>query len=241
MSPKRPCIRVSIPALNEAATIERALSALADQTYPRDHYAVVVVVDSATHDRTVEIARAGGVDVIIDDRFHTIGGATGLGFSDTDADIVASTHADSFVDREWLSIIAENLAYGTGIDGVGGPLCARPGSGLMPHVAYAFTNNVYRALGYAFSRTFYAGPNYAYRRSLYERAGGLGRTLRAGDDNDLSIRAGRLGRLVYDPRMRVYTSERRFREGYCHTLVSYGKLFFDINRGVQPERFNHLR
>jgi cellulose synthase/poly-beta-1,6-N-acetylglucosamine synthase-like glycosyltransferase len=238
-----PRIRVAVPALNEAGYIAEALSALEQQTYPKDRYEVVVVVDSGTSDETAEICRQRGVRVLVDDQFHTIAGATDLGFrADPAMDIFASTHADTRVASDWLAVIADVLYGPEAFDGVGGPLHAYPECGFMPELAYGFSNVANELAAQLFRRSYFAGPNYAYRREAYERVGGLDRRLLAGDDNDLSIRMSQAGaRLHYERRMRVYTSDRRFKEGYLHTLVTYTKLFVDTNLKRQSHRFQHVR
>jgi len=238
-----PCIRVVIPALNEERSIGDALAALAAQEYPRDRYEVIVVVDSKTSDGTVGICETYGVKILVDAEWHTIGGATDLGFRyPGEPEVLASTHADTRPSKDWLRTIGRALAGGSGYDGVGGPLHARVEDGLMPEFAYGFSNVANELMGKLLGRSYFAGPNYAYRREAYLRVGGLNRELLAGDDNDLSIRMGKAGaRLLYEPKMRVFTSSRRFDEGYLHTLVTYTKLFIATNLGRGSHRFKHVR
>ena len=90
---------VVIRAKDEAAAIGRTLGLLADQSVEAE----VVVVDSGSSDRTVEIARGAGVRVIPISGF-TFGGALNTGTAATSAPVVVSLSAHAFPpDREWLA------------------------------------------------------------------------------------------------------------------------------------------
>ncbi len=56
-------LAVVVPAHNEEALIARCLASLSDQTYPRSLYRVVVVADNCS-DRTAQISRALGIEVM---------------------------------------------------------------------------------------------------------------------------------------------------------------------------------
>ena len=90
---------VVIRAKDEAAAIGRTLRLLAEQTVEAE----VVVVDSGSTDRTVEIARAAGVQVTGITSF-TFGGALNTGTAATSAPVVVSLSAHAFPpDRDWLA------------------------------------------------------------------------------------------------------------------------------------------
>jgi cellulose synthase/poly-beta-1,6-N-acetylglucosamine synthase-like glycosyltransferase len=57
-------VTVLIPAYNEADLIERCIASLVDQTYPSDHYDIVVIADNCTDD-TAGLARGAGALVMV--------------------------------------------------------------------------------------------------------------------------------------------------------------------------------
>ena len=62
-------LSIVIPVLNSERTLGECLEAIAAQTLPRGEYEIVLA-DAGSADRTLEIARAAGVD-----RIYKIGGA----------------------------------------------------------------------------------------------------------------------------------------------------------------------
>jgi cellulose synthase/poly-beta-1,6-N-acetylglucosamine synthase-like glycosyltransferase len=235
-------VRICVPALNEESYIEETLVSLENQLYPGHLYEVVVVLDSRTSDRTASICQQHDCLLLIDDKYHTIGGACFLGFENSDADVLAGTEADTKVSAEWLSLIVADLNASGQCDGVTGPVYAKSECGLRPKFSFILMNYIYRLLGLLLGRSYFHGANYAYRREAYLKAGGFDCKIKSGPDNNLSIRVGKAGgRLKFDRRLRVFTSGRRFDEGYLKCLWEYGKLFWQVNSFKQPERFKHMR
>jgi rhamnosyltransferase len=95
-------VSVVIRARDEAASIGRTLALLAEQTAEHE----VIVVDSGSTDRTVEIARTAGAQVIEIGSF-TFGGALNTGTAAAVAPVVVSLSAHAFPpDRDWLRRVA---------------------------------------------------------------------------------------------------------------------------------------
>ena len=116
---------VVIRARDEADSIGRTLSLLASQTLEHE----VVVVDSGSRDRTVEIAREHGARVVEIASF-TFGGALNTGTAACSGPVVVSLSAHAFPpDREWLARTgawfedpAVACAFGETRDAAGAPL-----------------------------------------------------------------------------------------------------------------------
>ena len=239
---KEAFVRVCVPAYNEEKYIGACLAALDRQSYPRHLYEVVVVVDSKTSDRTVDICRQTNAEVIIEDRYSTIGGACRVAFETASADIFAGTQADTTVPAHWLERIVRRFSQMPEVCGVTGPVQVRRECGLVPYFGFRAMNVTYRLLGALLRTAYVHGANYAYRRDAYVRAGGFNPHLAGGEDNDLSIRVSKLpGRVCFDRGLTVLTSERRLQQGYLSCIWEYGKLFVQINRARRPTRFAHFR
>src|SRR5258706_4905048 len=109
-------VGVVIPAYNCAPSLEKCLSSLFAQTYPRDRYEIVVVDDGST-DNTAEIAQlharawSGRLSVIS----KANGGPAsarnaGVAATDDDVDVVAFIDSDCVAEPDWLPCLMDRLA-----------------------------------------------------------------------------------------------------------------------------------
>jgi glycosyltransferase involved in cell wall biosynthesis len=162
----RIAVSVIVPALNAAATIEPALTALARQDLER-HYEVIVVDDGST-DGTSALARAaaaiGGrwleVRVLEQPRLGP-GPARNRGAQEARGEVLAFTDADCVPTAAWLR---EGLRALERADLVQGAVRPDPGARLGP---FDHTVWVLRESG------LYETANLFIRRALFERLGGF--------------------------------------------------------------------
>lgn len=109
-----PFVTVIIPALNEERVIGDCLRALAEQTYPRDRYEVVVV-DNGSRDRTAEMSRAAGATVLHESRPSAYV-ARNMAIRATTGDYLAFTDADCVPVAGWIAeLVSEESRSGTGV------------------------------------------------------------------------------------------------------------------------------
>ena len=94
---------VVIPTLNEEKNIENVLSDLQNQTVR----CRVVVVDGGSRDRTVEIARSYGVDVV--EYPSSVGLARHIGTLKAETPFVLHTDADARIPPEWVEKHVDRL------------------------------------------------------------------------------------------------------------------------------------
>ena len=99
-------IAVIIPAYNEGKYLASCLSSLKGQDY-RGNYEIIVV-DNGSTDGTAEIARSFGARLISCPQKGVVL-ARQKGASQTEADIIVQTDADSVLPKNWLSSIASNF------------------------------------------------------------------------------------------------------------------------------------
>ena len=111
-------LAVVVPAHNEEALIARCLASLSDQTYPRSLYRVVVVADNCS-DRTAQISRALGIEVMERLDEHARGKGHALRWAmdrllaaDHPPDAIVVVDADSIAERELLAGLATALTAG---------------------------------------------------------------------------------------------------------------------------------
>ena len=230
-------ISVVIPAYNEEAYLGDCLAALASreqggpQNYPADGYEIIVADNNST-DRTAEIARECGARVVpVAEKgvAHARQGGCMAAAGDTirrqrdtirrqrdtirrQRDLLASTDADTLVSPDWLAIIAARFQADDGLVGLMGPVYLREGPGYARAYQAVVMNNwfrLFRVLG----RPCFPGQNFAVRRADFQAIGGIDTRMRTGEDMDLSLRLRHRGRIGWEPRMIVRTSDRRVSEG----------------------------
>ena len=98
-----PLVSVVIPTLNSGKTLEACLRAIAMQTMPRDRYEIVLA-DAGSSDNTREIARACGVDKIVENPLKTGEAGKTAGIQASAGDVIALVDSDNILpEPEWLT------------------------------------------------------------------------------------------------------------------------------------------
>lgn len=106
-----PRLVVLVPAHDEEELLGRCLASLAAQDYPDESYRVVVIADNCT-DRTADVARDSGVQVLerhdlqLRGKGHALRWAMDLLGDDSDLDAFVVVDADSIAERGLLSGLA---------------------------------------------------------------------------------------------------------------------------------------
>ena len=95
-------LSIVIPVLNSERTLGDCLAAIATQTLPRADYEIVLA-DAGSADRTLEIARAAGVDRIVPNQLKTGEAGKTAGIKAATGDIIALVDSDNILpDPAWL-------------------------------------------------------------------------------------------------------------------------------------------
>jgi glycosyltransferase involved in cell wall biosynthesis len=153
-----PAISVIVPAYESAATLGRALAAIADQELDEDFE--VIVVDDGSADGTAAIAEQAGVRVLRQ-QHEGPGPARSRGAAEARAERLAFTDADCFPSGGWL---AAGLAALEGADLVQGAVEPDPEASLRP---------LDRSVWVERETGLYESANLFVRRDLFERLGGF--------------------------------------------------------------------
>ena len=96
-------LSIVIPVLNSEKTLGDCLSAIAEQTVPRRDYEIVIA-DAGSTDRTLEIAREAGVDIICPNPLKTGEAGKTAGIEAAHGDIIALVDSDNILpDPLWLA------------------------------------------------------------------------------------------------------------------------------------------
>lgn len=126
MDAPRPPVTVIVPVRNEERYVERCLSRLLDQDYPKDRFEIVVV-DGLSEDRTRQMVldllrdRAGTPPALrmIDDPARERATALNAGVRAARGDVIMRVDARSLVPVDYLRKCVQTLEA-TGADNVGG-------------------------------------------------------------------------------------------------------------------------
>ncbi|PKL59798.1 MAG: glycosyl transferase [Methanomicrobiales archaeon HGW-Methanomicrobiales-4] len=227
-------ISIIIPAYNEENRIGRSLSALISQTVPREMYEIIVV-DGGSHDQTREIA-ADYADQVFNQGSARVAGARNDGFSRSRFDLVATTDADSVVAPNWVESVMHSfrdpdvvLSFGPVTSIEKNPKNQRYSllfNGLMRFGA--MTNLYYYTLG----------CNTAFRKDALIRAG-MYRILDAGDDLEIAARMRKMGKIKFEPDMKVGFDFRRYDEfGFWKTIYEW---YYIVLQGGISDKYSYTR
>ena len=138
-------VAVVMPAYNAAETLERTYADV-----PKDHVDDVILVDDASRDRTVEIARRLGLHVVVHPRNRGYGANQKTCYRtalDRGADVVVMVHPDHQYDPRVIPDLLETLRR-TGCDAVFGSrmLAGTPFFRDEPHSPQNFWPSGFNAL-----------------------------------------------------------------------------------------------
>ncbi len=227
-------ISVVIPTYNEEQNIQACLESLSRQTIPRNEYELIVV-DGGSTDRTREMA-SELADTVFIQKSPKVGGARNDGAMKAQSLLLATTDGDTILPETWLEHIIEDLSR-PGVVQVYGPVYPIEG-GLMNWLSLSFANNFARA-GY-YSRLFYftLGCNTAFRRSSFIEAG-MYRVIDAGDDLEVARRMKEHGKVLFDNRLKVGFSMRRYRQ--FGTLRSLYEWVYIVLKGGKSDKYTYTK
>jgi glycosyltransferase involved in cell wall biosynthesis len=225
-----PFVSIIVPTLNSAETVERAIKAIFQQTYPRDKYEVVVV-DGFSIDKTLDILSKFPVKLIMQEKAKYPGdsGARNQGFLNSKGSIIVTTDSDDVVDQQWLEQLVK-VYSDPSVDFVVG----------SSHTAYDSANWQERVISELIitmrgsnkvDRIFNnngdlktnigVGPNQSFRREVFQTIGGYDMHLLSGMDLDIIWRAEKLGfRCGFADKAIVYKYSRVSLRKYVRQVYS---------------------
>lgn len=204
-----PELSVVVPVRDGQATLPALLDSLEAQELPGERFEVVVV-DSASHDASAEVAQRRGARVV---REGTPGRARArnAGAAAAHGSALAFVDADCVAEPGWLGALAGCLERAPLAAGPVEIATRTPAGALERFEALSRYDQEHAVLrgGWA------ASANLALRRDAFEAVGGFDLAYRhVGEDVDLCLRAGRAGlELAWCPAAVVRTAaERRLRD-----------------------------
>lgn len=220
---KNPFTSVVIAAFNEEKYLSRCLESLRNQTYPKDRFRIIVVDNNST-DKTAQIAREFGAQVIPEKRQGNTF-ALKRGLDEAEGDIIAVTDSDTKVANDWLWTIARTFADPEVVAATG-LIHVNAGSKIVSRLMEA-AYFVYMYADALAGKFLLSGFNFAVRREAYLKVGGMDPAFVMSSDLDLGIRLAKIGKAKIVNNMMVDMSIRRWeQQGFFSTLFEYTKSIF---------------
>jgi GT2 family glycosyltransferase len=241
-------VSVIVPVRNEEAQIGRTLEALLANSYPSFE---ILVVDDASTDATRSSVEAfcasGRVRLIHNGECVGPSRATNLAARQTGADFLFLIDGDCTPAADWIEQGARSLRT-TGVCAVEGAVYyAEPRPTFRHRVPINPFYNLARRGPLTVPQTDYANTSFAVRRDAFLAVGGFNeeRYPYGREDTDLGLRLRRLGRIVYNPDMKVthkverwtlrdlLRNARRY-EADVRILKDYGDFHYRWRRLMHP-------
>jgi glycosyltransferase involved in cell wall biosynthesis len=197
-------ISVIIPAYNSEKTIERCISALLSQSYPKNRYEMIVVDDGST-DRTVDvISKFKGVRLI---RQNHRGPAVArnLGVKKSKGQIVLFTDADCIPDKKWIKNMVDPF-NDKEIIGVSGTYKTFNKHSLIARFAGYEIEERHKELKKQKYIDFIGTFSAAFRKNIFLKVRGFDEMFptSSGEDPELSFRLEKFGKMIFQPKTFVY-------------------------------------
>jgi glycosyltransferase involved in cell wall biosynthesis len=203
----KPEVSIVVPALNEEKMIGKCLEALCNQSVDRDRYEIIVS-DSYSVDKTVEIAEQYA-DKIVEEHSKGAGAARNFGVRHAKAEKIGFIDADSIAGPRWVEGIIESLDQGIASTG---PIESIEKDSKGAEIFYkwwSFQSRLTIKLGFP----IFPGFNIGVRKNEFWLAGGFGEHDYTCEDIDVGLKLRKLGRIIFNKKMVVRTSNRRVKSG----------------------------
>ena len=212
-------VSVVIPAYNEEKNIGGCLRALGSQT--KKPYEVIVANNNST-DRTVSIGHEYGARVVlVQEQGYVF--ALQKGMDNTSGDVVAVVDADTIVATNWIEMITEVFNDSAVVGVTGSVMIKKVGSfSKLSEVLF----NSFLLINFKLHKPHLVGFNFAVRKTAFTQIHGLNTVYKMGPDVELGLRLKDVGKVVYEPRMIVYPSMRRYEENPVRAFIEYARSYF---------------
>jgi glycosyltransferase involved in cell wall biosynthesis len=220
-------VSIVVAAHNEEQLLPRCLESLSQLAGPER--VEIIVVDNASSDRTVEVARSFGARVVSEKQLGAVH-AKAAGVRAARGAIVAILDADSSCAPDWVSRIHDAFEIDRDLVGLSGPARYISGRFWGPLVVwwwYLWWHFVSFFVGAA---VYAVGTNVAFRRDAYRRSEGFDTgVLVGGDEMALFSALRKVGRTRFDLSLSVDTDGRRTNMGFLRFVWEIVLIEYLIN------------
>lgn len=232
MKSSPPLISVIVPAYNEQEQLPDCLRSLTHQNTSLPYE--VIVVDNNSEDNTYKIAKSFGVKAVkekVRGRSH----ARQMGTLIAKGKYLAFTEADCEVPYDWIQTIYDYYQINPKIIGFAGGYTYKNSTPIMKKLvpfSMALTSCLYKLI---YGNHTFRGTNFTVQKKYLLQAGGFNHLAVPFDDVELGLRAGKLGPIKYNPKIKVLTSDRRIKKRFftfgLEFIRAYSRIFIFNQKG----------
>jgi len=229
-------VSVVIPARNEEARLPECLAHLREQSLQGLE---VIVVDSASTDRTGAVARALGARVIRLEQ-PGVGLARQTGFDAASRGIIVSTDADALPSPDWVERLVEPFRDPATVCSFG--TIRLSGEGVSVAIGHGLFRSFQR-VNLLLGRPICCGPNFAVRKSAFHDVGGfsVGQTYpNEAEDVRLALKLRSVGKIVFLHSLSMDVSARSLAGGQALKYIAHHtRIYFRVcwlRRQLAPSR-----
>lgn len=200
-------VSVVIPAYNEESYIGACLESLMQQKELADE---IIVVDNNCTDDTIAIAKKYPVKIVSEKKQGMIF-SRNKGFNEAQFEIIARTDADTRVPPDWIKRIKSKFERNKSIIAIGGP-AHYYGLPSVVQVKEWPTNVFFKSLEQVLQHDCLFGPNMAILKTAWEKVKDevCLKDSMVHEDIDLSIHLAPYGKILFDKKLVVDSSFRRW-------------------------------
>jgi len=218
-------VSIVIPTLNEEKILGKSLNSIANQSTGQD--VELIIVDSYSTDRTLEIAREF-TKKIYSVPPGIIGRARQKGSEMANGEIIISAGADNIYDKNWLDELIAPIALKNNVASAG-KLLPLEGNFIENSFSEYFLSPAY-CMSLKLGIPLIAGESMAFSKDAFSKVHGYNLDLVTHEDTDLFKRLMGVGKVSFCPKSITYVSTRRIRKwGYAKYLWFHGSNFFTLH------------
>lgn len=221
----KPRISVIIPSYNESRMIGRCITSIKNQNFHLPYE--IIVVDNNSLDNTVAIAKKLGVKVIKESQLGP-GPTRNAGAKIAKGSILTFTDGDTTVPFNWLTTINEAFISNPTLVGLVGTFQFRRTTKLLKflsQLAFPSIDLLNKLITGSFA---FRGANFAIKKTVFETVGGFNPQYKALEDLELASRVNRIGEIGYLPKLKVQTTDRRFRNRLGRFLEDFIPIYISV-------------
>lgn len=225
-------VSIIVPAYNEEKFLARTLESLKAQTYTDFE---LIVVDNNSTDKTGEIAKTFTGHVFLETTKGYIH-AVNRGAKESTGELITFCDADSIYPAGWLHLVVSEFKKAPHAVAVYGSCKTHDSSNRLLNELNGvfYTGFLYLSRFLGLENT--SGFNFVMRRNVFFKVGGYNPDYqKMSPDIELGKRIKKEGPIIFNPKIQVYSSFRRFNEGGTFkTSFFFLKSWYEMLMGKEP-------
>lgn len=222
---EQPLVSIIVPTKNEEMIIEDCLVSLMEQRAKQPYE--IIIVDTNSKDKTLEIAARYGARIITEDRPGK-SVARQKGAQAARGKILCFTEADCQVPETWIETVVQTFRADSRTLAVTGGYTltnSKWSYSLLVRIFHPISVYLFYVL---YGHHSLRATNFAVLAQSFREIGGFNTDTLELDDLEFSMRAKKYGRIRFVPALSVLTLDRRFRNRLGSYLIEFAISYYKI-------------